>query len=186
MNYWLLILPLLSALACGFVTWLSIRMFLNSTGLHQHFILEIVNVINVELPAGIDIEQKISDPALLRSVSPVIEKHVDDFLKIRLSKEMPFISHFIGDKTISSLKKIFMEELETLFPEVMRDFAKNLKTEIKLPDLISKKLSAFSPAGFKQILTQSLSKHIRKVIFLSFVVGFFFGVLEVIILYLTL
>jgi hypothetical protein len=49
------------------------------------------------------------------------------FLRIKLKDEMPMLSMFIGDKTITSLKKFFMQEIEILFPQVMKQFAANLE-----------------------------------------------------------
>jgi len=51
------------------------------------------------------IEEKISDPSTLQKIMPLIEEHIDDFLRNKLKKEMPFIGMFVGDKTVSSLKK---------------------------------------------------------------------------------
>src|SRR6185503_13153356 len=110
MNVWLLILPLLSALAAWLIIRLSFRTILRSSKLFQKFMEEVRDLVRSEIPNTDDMERKISDPAVLKTASPLIEKHVDDFLRIRLSKEMPFISHFIGDKTISSLKNLFMQE----------------------------------------------------------------------------
>ena len=47
---------------------------------------------------------------------PMIEDHVDEFLRHKLGKEMPCLSLFIGDKTIKHSKWIFMQELEDAFP----------------------------------------------------------------------
>src|SRR5262245_46222004 len=72
------------------------------------------------------IEEKVSDPSILQKIMPMIEEHIDDFLRNKLKKEMPFIGMFVGDKTIESLKKVFITELETLFPNIMRGYASNL------------------------------------------------------------
>jgi hypothetical protein len=57
---------------------------------------------------------------------PMIGAHVDNFLKNKLSDEMPFLSLFIGDKTIKSLKKTFMQELEILFPQINEKLCRSL------------------------------------------------------------
>src|SRR5262245_8340028 len=90
------------------------------------------------------IEEKISDPSILQKIMPVIEEHIDDFLRNKLKKEMPFIGMFVGDKTIESLKKVFMTELEILFPKIMRSYASNLIADLNIEQLISKKIEAAS------------------------------------------
>ncbi len=53
------------------------------------------------------------------SIQPLIEDHINDFLRHKLAKEMPMIGMFIGETTITQLKSIFMKELEAIFPLVM-------------------------------------------------------------------
>ncbi len=128
-----------------------------------------------------DIEKKISDPDNLKKIIPVIETHVDDFLRNRLSAEMPVISMFIGDKTITKLKTAFMKEIETLFPIVMKQFAGNMKTELDLEQIVIKKVSAISSEELEKILQQSMSKEFRSVKITGAVIGLIIGVIQVII-----
>ena len=186
MSPWLLIIPILSAISGWMIAWLICKRILVSTTLHQKFLSELDHVVRHELPGISGIEQRLSDPTLLRSAGPVIEKHVDDFLRIRLNKEMPFISHFIGDKTIDSLKKIFMEELEQLFPEVMKGFVQNIKNDLSSTGIAKELSEKFPIEKFRAMLTKALSKDVRKIMLMASLVGFFFGVLELVILYLTL
>jgi uncharacterized membrane protein YheB (UPF0754 family) len=60
-------------------------------------------MISAEFLSFEDIEQKIANPQNLEKLMPMIEAHVDNFLRNKLSDEMPFLSLFIGDKTIQSL-----------------------------------------------------------------------------------
>ena len=58
------------------------------------------------------LEDKLSNPANFDKLKPAIEAHMDDFLNNRLKEQMPMISMFIGEKTINSLKTIFIAEIE--------------------------------------------------------------------------
>jgi hypothetical protein len=57
MNYWLLILPFLSAFTGWFVIWLTFRLLINSDKVHQKFIREITRIISAELPDSNYLEQ---------------------------------------------------------------------------------------------------------------------------------
>ena len=83
---------------------------------------------------------------------PVIENHVDDFLRSKLKDKIPVLSMFIGEKTITSLKEVFMQEIETIFPEVMKQFAGNLKNELDLEEIVIKKVAGFSSDKLEEIL----------------------------------
>jgi uncharacterized membrane protein YheB (UPF0754 family) len=112
---------------------------------------------------------------------PAIETHVDDFLRNRLSVEMPVISMFIGDKTINKLKAAFMKEIETLFPLVMKQYAGNLKTEFDLEDIVIKKVSGLSSKELEKKLQETMSKEFRLVEITGAVIGFIIGVVQVVL-----
>lgn len=128
-----------------------------------------------------DIEQKISNPHNLKKMIPMIETHVDDFLRNRLSAEMPMISMFIGDKTIIKLKTAFMKEIETLFPLVMKQFAANLKTELDLETFVIQKVSGLSSSEIEKTLQLALYKEFRSVKITGAIIGLIIGVLQVVI-----
>lgn len=132
-----------------------------------------------------DIEEKISSPENLKKIMPLIESHVDEFLRNRLSNEMPLISMFVGDKTINKLKAAFMKEIESLFPQVMRQYAGNLKTELDLEHIVIQKVSAFSSDKLEETLYQIMSREFRFVEIIGAVIGFIIGVVQVLLTYFT-
>ena len=132
-----------------------------------------------------DIEKKINDPGNLQKVMPMIETHVDDFLRVKLKAEIPVVSMFIGDKTIVSLKKVFMQEIEILFPEIMKQFASNLKSELDLEKIVIQKVQAISPGKLEKELYKGLSGELKWVGIIGALTGFFIGLLQVIIIMIT-
>ena len=56
---------------------------------------------------------------------PFIDSKLDEFFKERLVQKMPIISMFIGDKTITQLKEVFLEELEQIFPSLLSEFTQS-------------------------------------------------------------
>jgi len=128
-----------------------------------------------------DIERRIADPKSLEKIMPVIEEHIDKFLRVKLGKEMPMISAFIGDKTINSLKKIFMQELGTLFPQVMKNYADNLKNEINLEKKITEKISSISSEQIETVLRQNLSKELKYLEWAGVLIGFTIGIIQLLL-----
>jgi uncharacterized membrane protein YheB (UPF0754 family) len=197
MNYWLFIIPFFSA-CIGWVTnWVAIKMLFHPReprkimgftfqGVYpkrkQQFAEKLGRVVSNEFLSNMDLEEKISDPANLEKIIPMIESHVDDFLRERIGKELPMVSMFIGDKTIGRLKGAFMKEIGTLFPEVMKQYAGNLKTELNLEQLVVKKVNSFSSAKLEEILYKSLSKEFRQVGLLGALIGFIIGIVQVLII----
>lgn len=128
-----------------------------------------------------ELEQRVNDPANLADVMPMIEAHIDDFLQNKISKEMPFLSMFIGNKTIGSLKKIFMQEIGDLLPKVVAQFAGNLKKNMNPEQLIVKKLTEIPTARIEEMFTGALSREYRNLRLVGALIGFIIGVFQVII-----
>ena len=128
------------------------------------------------------IEEKISDPSTLQKIMPLIEEHIDDFLRNKLKKEMPFIGMFVGDKTVSSLKKVFMNELETLFPNIMRSYASNLITDLNIEQLVSQKIATASIQELETSFKQNYSRELRLIELTSASIGLIIGVIVMLVI----
>jgi uncharacterized membrane protein YheB (UPF0754 family) len=200
MNYWLILIPLISAFIGWVTNWVAIKMLFHPrepkkiVGItfhgifpkrQQQFAEKLGKLVSAEFLSFEDIEQKISNPDNLKKVMPMIETHVDEFLRNRLKDEMPVISMFIGDKTINNLKTMFMKEIESLFPQVMKQYATNLKTELDLEQIVIKKVAGFSSDKLEEILYQIMSKEFRFVEIIGAVIGFIIGIVQIIITQLT-
>lgn len=200
MNYWLLLIPLISAFIGWVTNWVAIKMLFHPRtpkkilgitfhGIfpkrQQQFAEKLGKLVSAEFLSFDDIEQKISNPDNLKKVLPMIEIHIDNFLRHRLKDEMPVISMFIGDKTISTLKTAFMNEIETLFPQVMKQYASNLKTELDLEQIVIEKVSNFSSDKLEEVLYQIMSKEFRFVEIIGAVIGFIIGLIQILITQLT-
>lgn len=200
MNYWLLIIPVISAFIGWVTNWVAIKMLFHPRepkrilgitfqGIfpkrQQQFAEKLGKLVSAEFLSFEDIEQKISSPENLKKIMPLIENHVDEFLRNRLSIEMPVISMFIGDKTITKLKGAFMTEIESLFPVVMKQYAANLKTELDLEHIVIQKVAGFSSDKLEEVLYQIMSKEFRFVEIIGAVIGFLIGLLQILITELT-
>ena len=198
MAWWLFLIPLCSA----FSSWIVIKLFL--TGLfhplrpksfigikfqgilpaNQSVIAAKTGKLVAEEFFSLDvIKQKITDPANLQKIMPAIEEHIDDFLRHKLKKQMPFIGVFIGDKTIGSLKKVFINELETLFPKIMSDYASNLASDLNLQTLVSQRIAAVSINEIEASLYQNFSKELRLAQLISAFIGTFIGLVFMLIIF---
>ncbi len=200
MNYWLLLIPVISAFIGWVTNWVAIKMLFHPRepkkilgitfhGIfpkrQQSFAEKLGRLVSEEFLSFSDIEQKISNPENLQKIMPLIEEHMDDFLRNRLKDEMPVISMFIGDKTITNLKGMFMKEIETLLPVVMKKYASNLKDELDLEQIVTQKVAAFSSDKLEEVLYQIMSKEFRFVEIIGAVIGFIIGAVQVLITVLT-
>ena len=199
MNYWLILIPVLTA----FTGWAVIRLLIkilfrplhpkNLFGYTWQGILssqkfsiadKIGKYVASEFSSFEAIDQKICDPENFEKVKPLIETHIDDFLRYKLKEQMPMISMFIGDKTIDTLKSVFIKEIEDLFPQVMLQFAGNLKNELNLEQMVSSKIAAVSPEQIENLLYKKMIREIRVASLFGAAIGLLIGLIQLAIILL--
>jgi len=200
MNYWLSLIPFISAFIGWFTNWIAIKMLFHPRlpikilGITFHgifpkrqqlFAEKLGKMVSTELISFQEIEEKITKHRNLEKVLPFIEERIDDFLRRKLSEVFPIISMFIGDSTISQLKTVFMEELKVIFPEMIRKYVKSLESEIDLEQMVTAKVAKFSSEKMESILIQIMSKEFRFVEIIGGVLGFLIGILQIIITIVT-
>ena len=192
----ILSIPLISAFIGWFTNWIAIKMLFHPRlpvkvlgitfqGIfpkRQHqFAQKLGKLVSEELLSFKDIEAKITDESNLKQVMPIVETHIDNFLRNKLSAEMPIISMFIGDKTIEQLKSLFMKELESLFPVLMTSYMGKLRHELDLEAIVTEKVSKFSSDKLEEILQAIMSKEFRFIEIIGAVLGFLIGIVQVFI-----
>jgi uncharacterized membrane protein YheB (UPF0754 family) len=192
----IILIPLISAFIGWFTNWIAIKMLFHPRlpkkilgitfqGIfpkrQQQFAEKLGKLVSQELLSFKDIEQKITSPENLKKVMPVVDAHIEQFLRVKLADTMPMISMFIGDKTIAQLKGVFMQELETLFPQLMSNYMTNLQGELDLEKIVTQKVSNFSSDKLEEILNAIMSKEFRFVEIIGAVLGFVIGVMQLVI-----
>lgn len=196
MNLWLLFIPIISAFIGWITNWVAIKMLFRPKqpkkilGITFHgifpkrqvqFAEHLGKLVSKELLSFSDIEEKITHPDNLKKIMPLVDEHIEHFLKNKLSTALPMLSMFIGDKTILQLKETFMVELEELFPILMKNYMGSLQKEMDLEKIVIEKVSNFSSEKLEEILLQIMSKEFKFVEIIGAVLGFMIGLLQVFI-----
>ena len=98
---------------------------------------------------------------------PFIDAKLDEFFKERLVQKMPVISMFIGDKTITQLKEVFLEELAQIFPDLLSEFTQSSANTFLLN----------LEARWSKKIEQYLLKASQKIRIMTFCLGFIWGLI---------
>jgi uncharacterized membrane protein YheB (UPF0754 family) len=194
MTWWLYSIPFISA----FIHWLTIWMALKLLFHPRHprrvlgFTLQGVfpkkqrqiaeslgRIVGQQLFSYGDIEKTIADPENVKRILPLVEAHIDNFLRNKLKETMPMISMFIGERTIVQLKGVFMAELEELFPVVMRSYVSHLREDLDLERIVVEKIAGFSNDRLEAMLNEFLTKEFRFVEVIGAGLGFLIGLLQI-------
>lgn len=126
---------------------------------------------------AIDIEQILTTQACLKEFEdalPMIDAQFDQFFKQKLGQKMPMISMFIGEKTVSQLKAVFIEELQLLFPGLVYQFIQQAKHDFT-NNLSSK---------WRAIMEPSLLQATKKYRIIAAFIGLFWGIITQILVHL--
>jgi uncharacterized membrane protein YheB (UPF0754 family) len=91
---------------------------------------------------------------------------------------------FIGDKTINEMKTVFMDELDELFPLIMKNYLGGLKETINVEAIITEKVENFPSEKLELIVYQGLSKEFRYLGLFAATIGFLIGLLQALIAWL--
>ncbi|MEY2587872.1 MAG: hypothetical protein RLY11_1721 [Bacteroidota bacterium] len=200
MNYWLILIPLISAFIGWFTNWIAIKMLFHPKepkkiiGITFHgifpkrqvqFAEKLGKLVSNELLSFKEIEQKIVSPENINKLMPFVEDKVDHFLRVKLNEVFPVIAMFIGENTIQQLKEIFMAELKVIFPQVINKHVQQLESQLDLEKIVSEKVAGFSSDKLEQILNQIMSKEFRFVEVIGGILGLVIGILQVIITTIT-
>ncbi|AHF17318.1 hypothetical protein [Niabella soli] len=142
MHYWLYLLPAISALVGYLLNRIAIGYFFNSylPKRDNAWAQQLGKIAAEQTSGSINLEEKISDPALIEKAMPAIEAHIDEFLNVKLKEEIPMLAMFVGTKTTDKIKEVFINQLRLLFPQVMQQIAGGLKEKLNIEQLVSRKL----------------------------------------------
>lgn len=135
------------------------------------------------LQSSQQLEKTIDDPALLEQLRPELEDHIDLFLRDKLPSAFPLLANMMGEKTKATLKSAFLEEVETIFPAVMKSFSGKLMDRLQPVELIQKKLADIDWKGLEKIVHDKARRQILMMKFAGAAAGLFIGLLQLICLH---
>ena len=200
MTWILILIPFISAFIGWFTNWIAIKMLFHPRvpkkilgitfhGIfpkrQQQFAMKLGKLVSSELLSFDDIEKKIANPKNVEKIMPVLESHIDIFLKEKLTAQIPMLAMFVGEKTIAQVKGVFMTELQELFPVLMKQYMNTLQNELDLEQIVTEKVGKFSSDKLEEILNQIMSTEFRFVEIIGGVLGFLIGIVQVLLTLLT-
>ena len=200
MTWILILIPFISAFIGWFTNWIAIKMLFHPRvpkkilgitfhGIfpkrQQQFAMKLGKLVSSELLSFDDIEKKIANPKNVEKIMPVLESHIDIFLKEKLTAQIPMLAMFVGEKTIAQVKGVFMVELQELFPVLMKQYMNTLQKELDLEQIVTEKVGKFSSDKLEEILNQIMSTEFRFVEIIGGVLGFLIGIVQVLLTLLT-
>jgi uncharacterized membrane protein YheB (UPF0754 family) len=196
MTWWLYTIPFISAFIHWLTIWMALKLLFHPRQPRRFpgFTLQGVfpkkqrqiaeslgRIVGQQLLSFGDIENTLTDPKNVQRILPMVEEHIDHFLRNKLKEAMPMVAMFIGDKTIGQLKAVFMQELTELFPVILRNYVAHLREDLDLEKIVVEKIAGFSNDRLEAMLNEFLTKEFRFVEVIGAALGFLIGLLQILI-----
>ena len=114
-----------------------------------------------------------------------LEERVKYLIVEKLTKEFPMFSMILNDEVLNKLTKVFREDLCDLVSNLIEHLSQRLEQDVKIERLVEEKVAGFSVERLEQIVFSVMRQELRFIEIIGAVLGFFIGVLQL-LLVLTL
>lgn len=179
----LILIPLIAAI----FSWLGVKLLLGY--LFRKVVPSLLPALtdNISKEAGkifanSNLAEKANDPAIVKSLMPGIESHIDGFLQQRLKEKIPVLAMFLSDQILQTIRQSLVDEIELLLPNVIAQFAGRLEKELDIEGLVRKRLDVMSAEDLETRIRQSLKGPLGKLQLGAFFWGILIGIIQVALL----
>ncbi|MCW3123079.1 MAG: hypothetical protein JWQ38_2571 [Flavipsychrobacter sp.] len=185
--------PLISSFIGWVTTWLAIKMLFHPRNpirilgitvqgvfpKRQRQVAEqLGRIVAMELIHFDEIAGQLKDPAMLSQLTPTIEKHLDNFLQVKLKEKLPVIAMFVSNDMLESIKAGMLEEIALLLPEIIHQYTDSLSKKIDIEQMVTEKVSSFSSDKLEQILGAVMKKEFWFLEIVAAVLGLLIGLIQ--------
>ncbi|WP_291912035.1 DUF445 domain-containing protein [Chitinophaga sp. CB10] len=168
-------LPIIAALAGWLINTIAVQILLRQLPKRRETLANELGALAGQQFSFAAIKEKLTDPEKIKSIIPVVETHLDGFLRDRLPKAMPVLSMFIGDSTINQIKSHLVAELDALFPVMIHQYLGNVEKDLNLEKIISDKIRNTTAEQMQLAVTHFLGRELTGFKVLGAVSGLIIG-----------
>ncbi len=127
-----------------------------------------------------DIKGRLQDPDALNNFKEQIALRVDNAIRERIEKS-PLLDAIVPDQLIQSIHKTIVDEIEKNLPSVIGSSIDKIEEKLDIQQLVRNKVANFSDEKLEQLLLDITSKEFTFIELIGGVLGFFIGIIQLII-----
>ncbi|MBS1644176.1 MAG: hypothetical protein JST36_03990 [Bacteroidetes bacterium] len=120
---------------------------------------------------------QLQSPEQVQELMPGIERHIDGFLQQRLKEKIPVLAMFLSDEILQTIKKSLLEEIQSLLPQVIGQYADSLSQKLNPGKLIADRLAAISSEQLETLLKGAIGAELKRVAWGAAFLGFLIGLI---------
>ncbi len=185
--------PFIAAFTGWFTTWIAIYMLfhprepIHILGIviqgifpkrQKQIASKLGSMVANELIHFDEIAVMLQDKDQLKNLNPTIEKHLDNFLHVKLKEKLPIIAMFVNEATLNKIKEGMLEEIGLLLPEIINQYTDSLRNRIDIEKMVTDKVANFSSKKLEEILEGVLKKEFKFLEIIGCVLGFAIGLIQ--------
>ncbi len=139
------------------------------------------NVVAKELLHFDEIASMLNNPDRLKQLNPTIEKHLDNFLGVKLKEKLPVMAMFVSEGMMAKIKEGMMEEIANLLPEIISQYSDSLSKQIDIEKMVTEKVSSFSTDKLEEILESVMKQEFVFLEIVGCLMGLLIGIAQLVI-----
>lgn len=191
-----ILLPIIAGLIGWCTNWIAVFMLfrprnpiyilgVNFQGVfpkRQKYLAEqLGNLVANELFSAHDIKDRLIGGDSVDHIVGLVEDKIDDFLLNTFPDKYPITSIFFGARRKAQIKADLIHELHTTVPDLLEDYADNIDKQIDIKEIVREKVEALDPMKLENLLNSILKKEFQFIEIIGAVLGFFIGIIQVLI-----
>ena len=192
-------LPILAALTGWITNYLAIKMLfhprkkidLKIFSLHgifpkrQKLLAEKLGVIVAnELFSFQDIKDRFTSTTTALEINRVLDEKLEDFIEVKMKKDVPLFNLLIRSKAKERIKQTLHTEFQRILPDILNRYSEKLERDIDVKAIVQSRVTAFSSSKLEAILYSIMRKEFRFIEIVGGILGFFIGMIQLLLLYL--
>lgn len=139
-------------------------------------------MVSNELFSFEDIKSRFTSTSTAIEINSVLDEKLEDFLEVKLKALMPMLAMFLNGELKAKIKDTLHQEFKNILPDILNKYSEKLEEDLDIEEIVSKKVSAFSSDKLEQILFSIMKKEFKFVEILGGVLGFFIGIIQLLII----
>lgn len=134
-----------------------------------------------QLLSSDDIKNRLLSEDNMGEIVRMIELKIDDYLINTFPQKYPITSIFFGNNRKAQIKHDLMTEVSTSVPELLENYAGMLDEKIDIEKMVREKVEELDPLKLEGLLNSILKKEFKFIEWVGAILGFFIGLIQVLI-----
>ncbi len=129
-----------------------------------------------------DIRDALDDPEVKELIRGAFDERIDHLIEVKLKGLNPMFAMVLQGDMLLKIKTAILEELMQAVPPMTERIMDSLEERLDFQHIVEEKIEGFDLGTFEDLILRIASRELRAIEILGGVLGFFIGILTVLLL----